>query len=225
MSKTQIVTPVMTLQWAKVFDPEDPMEPGKSREWSIEGLMDANDPALLDFVTRLETEFQTLNGSGAKVDKNGWPFGEQIDKETNKPTGMFRFRFKRKETSNRGNTLPPPVVVDAKRMPWPADTLIGNGSKGKVAFDPYGWDSPTARGAKGMSLWLNMLQVIELVPYARATPEDTFEEEEGTTFAAETPFANEAPAPEQPMSIAERLRQRGAQVAAEAQGIDEEIPF
>ena len=220
MSKTQIVTPVMTLQWAKLFDPEEPMDEGKSREWSVEGLMDANDPALLDFITRLETEFQTLNGSGAKVDKNGWPFGEQIDKESGKATGMFRFRFKRKETSNKGNTLPPPVIVCAKRQPWPADTLIGNGSKGRVAFDPYGWDSPTTRGAKGMSLWLNMVQVIELVPYARATPEDTFEEEEGTTFAPQTPFANEAPAP---MSESEKLRLKYGNPPSES--ADDEIPF
>ncbi len=227
MSKTLIVTPVMTLQWAKVFEPEESMDEGKSREWSIEGLMPQDDPALLPFITRLETEFQTLNGAAAKVDKNGWPFGEQIDKETGKPTGMFRFRFKRKETSNRGNTLPAPVVVDAKRMPWPADTLIGNGSKGKIAFDPYGWDSPTARGAKGMSLWLNMVQVIELVPYVRASAEDVFEEEEGTSFGPETPFADEAPAAAPaPMSAAERLRQRAAQVANEAPGLDDsEVPF
>ena len=132
---------------------------------------------------------------------------------------MLRFRFKRKETSNRGNTLPPPVVVDAKRTPWPADTLIGNGSKGKVAFDPYGWDSPTARGAKGMSLWLNMLQVIELVPYARATPEDTFEEEEGTTFATTTPFADE-----KPMSESEKLRLKFGNPPSEPDD-DSDIPF
>jgi hypothetical protein len=228
MPKTQIVTPVMTFQWAKVFDPQEPLEAGKSREWSITGLMDANDPACLDFVTRLETEFQTLNGAGAKIDKNGWPFGEEIDKESGAPTGSIQFKFKRKETSNKGNILPPPVIVDAKRQPWPADTLIGNGSTGKIAFDPYGWDSPTVRGAKGMSLWLNMVQVINLVPYERATPEDTFEEEEGTSFAPaapETPFAEEPPAA--PMSMAERLKQRSLQVAAEAQELpsDEDVPF
>jgi hypothetical protein len=224
MTKTQIVTPVMTFKWAVVFDPRDALEEGKSREWSITGLMDASDPTTLDFVAHLETEFQTANGAGARVDKNGWPFSEEVDKETGKTTGMIQFKFKRKETSNKGNLLPPPVIVDAKRQPWPADTLIGNGSTGKVAFDPYGWDSPTARGAKGMSLWLNMVQVISLVPYERATPEDTFEEEEGTSFAAaapETPFKEEEPAA--PMSISERLKQRSLQVAAEA--ADDEIPY
>ncbi len=230
MAKTQIVTPVMTLKWAVVFDPRDALEEGKSREWSITGLMDANDPAALDFVTRLETEFQTANGAGAKVDKNGWPFGDEIDKETGKATGMIQFKFKRKETSSKGNLLPPPVIVDAKRQPWPKDTLIGNGSTGKIAFDPYGWDSPTARGAKGMSLWLNMVQVINLVPYERATPEDTFDEEEGTSFAPaapETPFQEEEPAA--PMSMAARMRLRSMQVAKEAAETgfptDEEIPY
>jgi hypothetical protein len=67
---------------------------------------------------------------------------------------------------------------------------------------------------------------MKLVPYERATPEDTFEEEEGTSFAVETPFADEAPVAEQPMSMAERLRQRSLQVAAEAVELDEsEVPF
>lgn len=227
MPKTQIVTPVMTLKWARLADPQDGRKPGDSRTWNIVGLMDANDPACLEFVTRLETEFQAVNGTGAKVADKGWPFGDEINKETGRPTGMIQFKFKRKETSSKGNILPPPVVVDAKRLPWPKDTLIGNGSTGRVAFDPFGWEGDV-RGTRGMSLWLNMVQVINLVPYERTTPEDTFEEEEGTSFAPaapETPFAEEEPAA--PLSMAERLRQRSLQVAAEAQELpsDEEIPF
>lgn len=231
MAKTQIVTPLMELRWAKVFEPEEPQEEGKSRRWTVEGFMREDHPALLDFITRLETEFQTVNGAGAKPGPDAWPFGEYIEKKdgvpTGNPTGLFRFKFTRNETSFKGNILSPPVIVDAKRMAWPAETLIGNGSKGKIAFEPIGWDSRKARGTKGMSLWLTMLQVVELVPYERVKPEDVFEEEEGTSFGPETPFADEAPAAAPaPMSAAERLRQRAAQVANEAPGLDDsEVPF
>ena len=107
------------------------------------------------------------------------------------------------------------MIVDAKRQPWPDDQLIGNGSKGKIAFDSYGWDSPTVRGVKGMSLWLNMIQVVHFVPYVKATAEDTFAEEEGYTApaATETPFRDEAPRPAPAannLSFSERLRFQNA---------------
>jgi hypothetical protein len=225
----------MEFQWAKVFEPEDSMEAGKPRAWSIDGILDMNDPAALQFVTFLETEFQTLNGAGSKVDKNGWPFKDELD-ANGQGTGRVIFRFKRNETTQKGKTLPPPVIVDAKRQRWPDDQLIGNGTKGKIAFDPYGWDSPTVRGAKGLSLWLNMVQVIDFKPYIKATAEDVFAEEEGYTApaATETPFADEAPA--RPLSMAERMAQRaggqavGRTIRPETPPIhggpsEEEIPF
>lgn len=225
MAKPLIVTPLMEFQWAKVFEPEDSMEAGKPRAWSIDGILHMNDGATLDFVTMLETQFQTLNGAGARADKNGWPWKEETD-ASGAATGRLVFRFRRNETSQRGKTLPPPVIVDAKRQPWPADQLIGNGSKGKIAFDPYGWDSPTGRGAKGMSLWLNMVQVIEFVPYVVATAEDVFAEEEGYSAptAAETPFQDEAPA--RPMSLSERMAaQKAGASRLPLDEIDQEIPF
>jgi hypothetical protein len=218
MAKPLIVTPLMEFQWAKVFEPEESMEAGKPRAWSIDGILDMNDQAALQFVIFLETEFQTLNGAGCKADKNGWPFKDETD-AGGKPTGRVVFKFKRNETTQKGRVLPPPVIVDAKRQPWPGDQLIGNGTKGKIAFDPYGWDSTTVRGAKGMSLWLNMVQVIDYKPYVKATAEDVFAEEEGYEVpgATGTPFKDEAPA--RPLSMAERIRQQPA--AAEPEEVEE----
>ena len=236
MAKELLVTPLGELKWAKVFEPEDPRDEGKSRVWSIDLVLDNEDPGCLALMTKIEELQQTANGPGAKIDKKGWPFKDEVD-QNEQPTGRTVFRFKRNETSKKGNAISPPVVVDSKRKAWPADDLIGNGSKGKIAYSFYGWDSPTTRGAKGLSLWLEMVQVIDFVPYQRASAEDAFEEEEGyeVEAQAETPFADEAPkpapaAPAAALTPSQRLQQRAAQVAAEAAERDwepseEEVPF
>jgi len=236
MANELLVTPQGELKWAKVFEPADPVEKGKSRQWGIELVLDNEDPACLALMTKIEELQQTANGAGAKIDDKGWPFKDELD-QNKQPTGRTLFRFTRNETSKKGTIISPPVVVDAKRKAWPADDLIGNGSKGKVAYSFYGWDSLTVRGAKGLSLWLEMVQVIEFVPYARASAEDAFEEEEGYEVEeqAETPFADEAPkpapaAPAAALTPSQRLQQRAAQVAAEAAEGDwgpseEEVPF
>ncbi len=234
MAKELLVTPLGELKWAKVFEPEDPRDEGKSRVWSIDLVLDNESPDCLALMTKIEELQQTANGAGAKIDKKGWPFKDELD-QNEQPTGRTVFRFKRNETSKKGNTISPPVIVDAKRKAWPADGLIGNGSKGKVAYSFYGWDSPTTRGAKGLSLWLEMVQVIDFVPYQRASAEDAFEEEEGyeveETVSA-TPFTDAlrdpapAPAPAAALTPSQRLQQRAQQVAAEAaDGFEEEVPF
>jgi hypothetical protein len=229
MAKELLVTPLGELKWAKVFEPEDPRDEGKSRVWSTDLVLDNDSPECLALMTRIEELQQTANGAGAKIDKKGWPFKDEVD-QNDQPTGRTVFRFKRNETSKKGNSISPPVIVDAKRKTWPADDLIGNGSKGKVAYSFYGWDSPTTRGAKGLSLWLEMVQVIDFVPYQRASAQDAFEEEEGyeAEVATPTPFAEEVakPAPAAALTPSQRLQQRAQQVAAEAaDGFEEEVPF
>ena len=234
MAKELLVTPLGELKWAKVFEPEEPRDEGKSRVWSIDLVLDNDSPDCLALMTKIEELQQTANGAGARIDKKGWPFKDELD-QNEQPTGRTVFRFKRNETSKKGNLISPPVIVDAKRKAWPADELIGNGSKGKVAYSFYGWDSPTTRGAKGLSLWLEMVQVIDFVPYQRASAEDAFEEEEGyevEDVGSKTPFTDELmkPAPEAAPAAAltpsQRLQQRAQQVAAEGPDLeDSEVPF
>ena len=230
MAKELLTTPAGELKWAKLFDPDEPMEAGKSRAWSVDLVLSNDAPECLALMTKIEELMQTANGANAKLDKNAWPFKDEVD-QNNQPTGRTVFRFKRNETSRKGNVLSPPVVVDSKRRAWPTDELIGNGSTGKVAYSFYGWDSPTVRGAKGLSLWLEMVQIIDFVPFQRASAEDAFEEEEGyevEDVGSKTPFTDalREPAPTAPLTPSQRLQQRAAQVAAEqADGYEEEVPF
>ena len=223
------VSPLGEAWWAKVFEPADGYEEGDPRAWSIELALDPSQPETIQFIEKIEALFDEIHGAGAKKAKNAWPFAEQMDKDKN-PTGMYRFSFKRTETSARGNTMSPPVVVDSKKNLWPVDCLIGNGSKVKVAFTAWGWTEKRS-AAKGISLTLESVQVIDLVPYERIDAASAFGEEDGyvaETPAAQTPFAAEEPPAE--MSIAEKIKARAAQVRAEAPAVlaavdEEEVPF
>jgi hypothetical protein len=183
MPRELIVTPVGEAWWAKLFEPEqDRFEEDKPRQWSIEWAGPQNSREVLGLMQTIEAEFARLNGDGAKPSKNAWPFKEQTDKEGN-PTGLLAFRMRKNETTKKGKVLQAPAIYDSHKNPWPADTLIGNGSKVKVAFSCYGWEDKF--GKKGISLSLEAVQVLDLVPYEQRDPGDAFGVENG--YVVDTP--------------------------------------
>jgi hypothetical protein len=225
MPRELIVSPRGEALWAKVLgEAADGYEEGDPRAWSISLLLDPNDPETLAFIERLEAQFEAMHGKGVKVAANGWPFADETTKDEKGrpvPTGKVKFNFKRKEFTAKGNAKPAPVVVDAKKKAWPQDMLIGNGSKVKIAFSPWSWSGASG---KGMSLELESLQVLDLVPFDKPAATDAFDEEEGfevITPESETPFAAEP----EPQGFSAQLRARAAQVMAEANDLEEEVPF
>ena len=74
--------------------------------------------------------------------------------------------IKRKVRNNKGNLNRQPNVVDAtKRLI--TETMIGNGAKVNVLYEPFEWNFG---GKTGVSADLRAVQVTELVPYT--TEED-----------------------------------------------------
>jgi hypothetical protein len=223
MPRQLLVSPKGEAQWAKVLGEPVAYE-DNPKAWSISLLLDPNDPETIAFIENLEEAFAEFHGKIDKVAANGWPFGDETtkdDKGRRVNTGNMKFNFKRKEQLASGSFKQPPVVVDAKRNPWPADQLIGNGSKVKIAFSPWAWSGPSG---KGMSLELEQVQVLDLVSYSNET-ENPFQEEEGYVVAPaapESPFEAEpaCPMPE-PTGFAAKLRARAAEVQAAAA----ETPF
>ena len=71
-------------------------------------------------------------------------------------------------------------VFDAKKNHWDKDTLIGNGSEGKVTYSIYPWN--VASLGIGATLKLKGLQVLKLEPYENAA-ESLFEEEDGYSIS------------------------------------------
>lgn len=182
MPRQILVTPKGVLHWAKVVGParEDKGKPHKPRAWSCEIHYPMGGPEALMLAEKIEELFFNKVGKGVKVSKNGWPFSEVLD-ENEKPTGMLRFRFRRNETNEeRTRQFSPPQVVDSKRNPWDGQ-LIGNNSVGKVAFTWWTWKDEYNKD--GISLNLEGVQVLELVPYGGFNAEDTFPEEEGYEVA------------------------------------------
>jgi hypothetical protein len=223
MPRQLIVSPKGEAAWAKVLGEPVAYE-DNPKAWSVSLLLDPEDPETIAFVERLEQAFVEFHGKIEKVAANGWPFGDETVKdEKGRPmkTGKLKFNFKRKEQLANGSFKEAPLVQDSKLNPWPAEQLIGNGSKIRVAFSPWSWSGPSG---KGMSLELEQVQVIELVSYSNET-ESPFQEEDGYVVETSAPVsAFEAepacPMPE-PKNFSEKLRARAAEVRAEAS----EIPF
>ena len=74
--------------------------------------------------------------------------------------------FKRKVRNNKGNLNRQPNVVDANKR-LIRETMIGNGSKVNVLYEPFEWNFG---GKTGVSADLRAVQGTELVPYT--TEED-----------------------------------------------------
>ena len=74
--------------------------------------------------------------------------------------------IKRKVRNNKGNLNRQPNVVDANKR-LITETMIGNGSKVNVLYEPFEWNFG---GKTGVSADLRAVQVTELVPYS--TEED-----------------------------------------------------
>ena len=228
MPRELIVSPRGEAAWAKVLGEPVAYE-DNPKAWSVSLLLDPSDPETIAFVERIEAVFEEFHGPKAKIAANGWPFGDDTIKDEKGrpvPTGKVKFNFKRKQETASGAIKDGPLVVDSKKNLWPQDKLIGNGSKIKVAFSPWKWEGPSG---KGMSLELDAVQVLDLEPYAKDGGTDLFVVEDGyvlETPAAQAPFEAEAPAACTPPSFAEQLKQRAAEVKAEAaEVLSGEIPF
>jgi hypothetical protein len=232
-----LVTPQGEAFWAKVFEPEeDRFDEGKPRQWSISLSLPSGSKAAILLMSDLEYNYGVLHGE-TKPSKHAWPFREELDAD-GAATGKIEFRFKRNEVTTKGKPVPPPIVCDAKKAPWPSGPdapLIGNGSLVKVAYRVWGWEDKF--GKAGISLALEAVQVLKLVAYDRPDPMDSFAEEDGyqasRTADALDAFDDEAPAPAAPKAAAApRPRKANAAPVAAARRSpvtedddDEEVPF
>ena len=103
-------------------------------------------------------------------------YAPATDKDGNETGEIeFKVKVKAKFQSKQGQWFTQkPVVVDSKRTPLDKETLIGNGSLIKVAFEPIPYTMMTSKTCS-VSLRLKGVQVINLVEYQG----DLFEDEDG----------------------------------------------
>lgn len=102
--------------------------------------------------------------SPAKLKKGSRGYEEELDEETDEPTGNIIFKFKMKAGFKRNGKIVPmnPKIYD--RYGHIVEDDIGGGSEIKVAYKAAGYY--TAQSGAGVTLYLNAVQVLELRQWA-----------------------------------------------------------
>jgi len=172
-----------TALWAKVFEPDTKFNP--LGDYSINLQMPLADSAAMS--EKLEDIVQAKFKEAIEKDprlKNTLSTQDVCqpvyDRDTGDDTGNVEFKFKLKaKVQKRDGTYyeQQPAVLDSKKVPMSKDTLIGNGSKVKVAFEPISYVMSSTKKV-GVSLRMKAVQVIDLVEYGNSAT-SVFDEEDG----------------------------------------------
>jgi len=169
--------------WAKVFEPDTKFNPNGDYSINIQ-MPEADSAEMCEQLEGLIQEIFTKAIKDSPKLKNSLSTQDVCtpvyDRDTGEPTGDVEFKFKLKaKVQKRDGTWyeQQPVVLDSKKTPLNGDTLIGNGSKVKVAFEPIPYVMQSTKKA-GVSLRLKAVQVIDLVEYGNSAA-SVFDEEDG----------------------------------------------
>lgn len=155
--KEKLVTPVGFAKWAHLSQPKPSFDEKGKPKYQIDVCFSDSDPAWKEWGARLRAELNKLPYSMDKNTGNAKPHVMPIKKELDqddKPTGRFYVTFKTGEQYK-------PAVFDKYGKPFPEDVLIGNESRVKVNYVTV----PYEGFGGGLALYLNAVQVIELVEY------------------------------------------------------------
>lgn len=160
--KVRLLTPVGFAKWVHIHTPkaafmEKDGKPKGPPKFSIDVCFTADDPDWAKWAGDLK---QTILALPVQKDKHTdepikkqMPIKREMDIE-DRPTGRFYVAFKTGEQFKPG-------VFDKFGVPIPDSIMIGNESKVRVSYTPSEY---TAFGG-GIALYLNAVQVLDLVEY------------------------------------------------------------
>lgn len=172
MTESKVLyTPLSEARWAYLVEPRAQMDPDKPLAWSVDLVMDANDPKTVAFQKKLEEAFVAEHGTKKRRSDKGFPVKPDKDDPSKVVVKLKAQQLIRRD----GSAAPGPTVIDAKKKTWDG-SQIGNGSKLIAAFKIHAWDRPEGCG---ISLILKAAQVVHFVPYVQDDGVDGFEEQEG----------------------------------------------
>ena len=160
MVKELTKTPLGEFRWFKLLGDARENYDKNGYEWTCEMLLDGKDKNVIEWMDMMEQKFFQIHGENAK--KSTYWFNCFPDKDDDsKLVIKFKLpRFSRKD----GSFSEGPSVMDAERNQWPVSKEIGNGSKGFIAFDIFGWGGKGRTGA-GMTLQPWKVMVVEHIAY------------------------------------------------------------
>lgn len=178
---TRLLTPIGQAKWCHVHTPKAAFQEkdGKSKgepKYMVDVCFSADDTEWKKWASDLSAQIKALPNvidkhTGESLKKQ-MPIKRELDID-DKPTGRFYVTFK------TGEKFKPPVF-DKFGVAIPDTIMIGNDSKVRVSYTPVPYD---AFGG-GIALYLNALQVVDLVEY-RAHTADAYGFEVATPTSAE----------------------------------------
>ena len=168
MARQTYTTPEVTLEWAKVFgEPRvNKKFPKKKPCWEVDVVLDLNNEKHRLWIEWIEAQYQVHHGSRAKSVHWNPIKQDKADKNQMRCT----MRLNQFELQNGGKSGPPDVFAGPgiegfkTGQPWPANVEIGNGSKGIIKFEIYGWGEGSDNG---LSLNVKAIQVTEYLAFER----------------------------------------------------------
>jgi hypothetical protein len=163
---SRLLTPVGFAKWAHVHTPKAAFQEkdGKAKgepKYMIDVCFSADDPAWKEWASNLKAMIVALpqlvdKHTGSPIPKQ-MPIKRELDID-DKPTGRFYVTFK------TGEKFKPPVF-DKFGYAIPETVLVGNESKVRVSYTPV----PYEAFGGGVALYLNAVQVVELVEFGNNT--------------------------------------------------------
>ena len=155
-----VTTPLGTAYYAYIFTPDTKFD--ENGVYQVNLRMSKSDAKPLVKVIDNTIE-ETMEASTSKKKKLApKPYYKATDADGNE-TGEIEFKFKQKAVikTKKGDMKMQPKVFDCKGKPLVEQLIVGNGSRIKIAFEPYGYDVPSI--GVGASLRLKAVQIVDLV--------------------------------------------------------------
>lgn len=164
-----MTTPKCEVRWAKVIEPDYKFD--DNGIYSIDCIVNTDDPDMVAMLQKLEVildaawaKWAKENPAKAKQYTKAPIVREYIDSATGDSTGVNYIHIKTKAVDAKGNDKKVPIY-DRRAQKDTSGTLIGNGSICKVGFSAAPYEVASSKTI-GLSLYLNAVQVIDLVEYS-----------------------------------------------------------
>lgn len=192
------ITPVGRAVWPKLTRPETKFD--ADGVYSVKLALPEHSEEAVALINLIEEAMDEAlaegkaKAKGKKVKQADPPYTEEIDRDSEQPTGNLLFSFKMRASGTRKDGTPwtrRPNLYDAHRQPIrPEDVDIWNGTRLRVAYTTEPFYVP-ALGA-GVSLRLQAAQIIELVSGGERDAASYGFEDEEDGYSAPTKAADTA---------------------------------
>jgi len=181
----RLLTPVGEAKWAHVQEPKAGFNDKEEPKYCIDVVFSPDDAEWAEWAKGIKVLADEAGGGNpVKWEKNKDPNDPKKKLKTGNLVASFHTSVKMK-----------PGLFDYKGVPMGDEVLVGNGSMVRINYSPKAY--PGFGG--GVTLYLNAIQVMDLVEFRKNSASDYgFEVDDAAVAAAAAeaaPFADEPPLP------------------------------